>query len=78
MIGDDMFYGFVWVLIAYFFSIVFFFTGLFKGNQEWVWYGLYCFLVGLGFNISSKLTFLVNILSDADVKYEWFDENDKL
>ena len=77
MIEDDtMFYGFVWVLIAYFFSIVFFFTGWFNGNTEWVWYGLYCFLVGLGFNISNKLEFIYNILSDADVKYEWFDEND--
>ena len=73
---DNMSYGYLWVLVAYFFSIVFFFTGWFQGNTEWVGYGLYFFLVGLGFNISAKLNFIVDVLNGADIKYEWFDEED--
>ena len=71
---DNLVNGFVWVIIAYFISIVFFFTGWFNGNNDWVWYGLYFFLIGLGFNISNKLNYIVNILNGADVKYEWFDD----
>lgn len=74
--SDEIVSGYVWVIIAYFFSIVFFFTGWFDGNNQWVQYGLYFFLVGLGFNISNKLNFVVNILNGADVKYEWFDEEE--
>lgn len=69
-----MSYSYFWVLVAYFFSIVFSVTGWFQGNTEWVWYGLYFFLVGLGFNISAKLNFIVNVLNGTDIKYEWFDD----
>lgn len=71
---DNMSYGYLWVLVAYFFSIVFFVTGWLQGNTEWIWYGLYFFLVGLGFNISAKLNFIVDVLNGADIKYEWFDD----
>ena len=76
--SDGITNGYIWVLIAYFFSIVFFFTGWFNGNSEWVHYGLYFFLVGLGFNISNKLNFIVNVLNGADIKYEWINDDEEI
>lgn len=74
MSDDGLSTGYFWVLLAYFCSIVFFFTGWFNGNSEWVNYGLFCFLVGLGFNISNKLNYVVSVLNGADIKYEYFDD----
>ena len=74
---NDISYGFVWVLLAYFFSIVFFFTGWINHNTEFVYYGLYFFLVGLGLNISNKLNFIVNVLTGAEVKYDFIDDFDE-
>lgn len=76
MSSDDLMYSALWVLLAYFFAIVLFFTGWLDGNQVHIYYGLYFFLIGLGFNISAKLSFIVDVLTGADVKYEWLDEEE--
>ena len=71
----DVGLGAVWVLLAYFFSIVFFFTGWFDSNALFVFYGLYFFIVGLCLNISNKLSFIVDVLTGADVRYEFMDDD---
>ena len=72
----DYTYGNLWVLLAYFFSIVLFFTGWFEGNMLSVNWGLFFLMVGLILNLINKINKVLSILTGADIRYEMFNVED--
>lgn len=73
--GYEYDYGNLWVLLAYFFSIVLFFSGWFNDNLIWVNWGLFFLLIGLIFNMMNKINLLLSILESAEIKYEIMDND---
>lgn len=65
-----------WVYLAYFLAFVGIMCGWKCGVQSWIYYGLFFVLFGLGLNISSNLIIVKDILSGANIEYDFYEDSD--
>ena len=77
MNGDE-FYARFWITLAYCLCMIFLVVGYVKGYQSWIYYGLTCFVVGLLWNISFKLSLLLNIFHNGVMELVEEDFGDEL
>lgn len=63
-----------WIYLAYFIGFVLLATGYVYGWQNWIYYGLFVFCIGILLNISSKVTRLYRMIMGATVYAEYIED----
>ena len=68
-------YNHFWVYLAYFFSFIFFIICYMNNLQNYIYYGLFFFLIGLCMFLSVKLSKILDILSEDD-EIKFYEDSD--
>lgn len=67
-------YYLFWVYLAYFIAFVFLVVGYHNHWQSWIYYGLFMVMIGLWLGISTRLLFIEDLLTGAEIEYRLKDD----